>query len=578
MRIEKTRLESEVFSLLREWCDALIRLQIDMPGNSDFDGAFLCPACKVIHGRCHDAIYPMMCMADRTGDDKYLTAAKKLFRWGENMLCDDGGIYNDGQSTWNGITVFNAVALHDALLHHGHLLDGWTRAAWEARLQTMSDWLHTRLVVGMPTNINYFATNACAMALLGKYFHRADYTELAHSLLDYCLHHLTENMLFFGEGKPIDGRTPKGCTAIDVGGYNVEESLPSLCRAAMELGDDKALDAFKKSYRAHVEWMLPDGAWDNSVGTRTFKWTYWGSRTSDGCQEMLFRLGREDPVFAEAALRNLRLYETCTHDGLLFGGRDYFRHGERACSHHTFCHAKVLASVLDEGLYDFERVPLPSDTFQGMRHYPEMDTWRLAAGPWRADVTAYDFDYMTGGHASGGALSLLWHEKCGPVIASASVDYSMHEVHNQQLSLKKAEHRSVCPRIELTRNGKRWGQHYDFGATMTACEADGALRVHADAFLCDDRYHRMEGDGACALDYALTEDAMRVAGRVSKEVKDEAEYILPIVAETARVRVEKGALKGEPEPMFNLNPGFMAKEYRVLPDENGEFEVVITVE
>ena len=92
MKIEKTQLENEVFSLLKAWCDALIRLQIDMPGRSDFDGALLCPACKVIHGRCHDAIYPMMAVADRTGDDKYLTAAKKLFQWGENMLCDDRGL------------------------------------------------------------------------------------------------------------------------------------------------------------------------------------------------------------------------------------------------------------------------------------------------------------------------------------------------------------------------------------------------------------------------------------------------------------------------------------------------------
>ena len=28
---------------------------------------------------------------------------------------------------------------------------------------------------------------------------------------------------------------------------------------------------------------LPDGAWDNSFGTRNYKWSYRGSRTSDGC-------------------------------------------------------------------------------------------------------------------------------------------------------------------------------------------------------------------------------------------------------------------------------------------------------
>jgi hypothetical protein len=493
------------------------------------------------------------------------------------MLCDDGSLYNDGHSAWNGITVFNAVALHDALVHHGHLLDTETKAAWEARLLAMSEWLHSRLVVGLVTNINYFATNACAMALLGRYFGREDYIELSRSLLSHSLEHLTGNLLLFGEGKPNDAFTAKGCRPIDVGGYNVEESLPSLCRCAMELGDQKALGTLIQSYRSHLDWMLPDGAWDNSVGTRNFKWTYWGSRTSDGCQEALFWLGKSDPVFAEAALRNLRLYEKCSHDGLLFGGPDYYRHGEKACVHHTFCHAKVLAGVLDEGLYDFERVPLPSDVFRGMKYYPEMDTWRIACGPWRADVTAYDFDYMTGGHASGGALSLLWHETCGPVIAVGAVDYSLHEAHNQQLSLKKAEHRSVCPRIELVRDGKRWGQHYDYSAGMTADEEPGSLHIHLDASLCDDRCQRFNGDGSCTLDYTLTAESLRIAGMVSKEIRAEAEYILPIAAERAAVCVGKGTLNGEPEPVFNLNPGFMGREYRIRPDENGEFELVITV-
>ena len=121
--------------------------------------------------------------------------------------------------------------------------------------------------------------------------------------------HISENGLLFGEGQPNDAVSEKGCTAIDMGGYNVEESLPSLCRYAMESGDKEAFNVFVDSYRAHLEFMLPDGAWDNSIGTRAFKWTYWGSRTSDGCQEVLFHLGKQDPVFAEAALRNLDLYE-----------------------------------------------------------------------------------------------------------------------------------------------------------------------------------------------------------------------------------------------------------------------------
>ena len=576
MIITKNELQGKTFHLLQAWCDELIHLQISMPGNARFDGAILCPACQVIHGRCHDAIYPMMYMADATGDQKYLDAAKKLFRWGETMLCDDGGLYNDAQSTWNGITVFNAVSLCDALKKHGHLLDAQTKREWEARLLRMGDWLFQNLRLGMRTNINYFATNCNAMALLGNYFDRDDYRQLARELARYCMRHISENGLLFGEGQPNDAVSEKGCRAIDMGGYNVEESLPSLCRYAMESGDKEAFNVFVDSYRAHLEFMLPDGAWDNSIGTRAFKWTYWGSRTSDGCQEVLFHLGKQDPVFAEAALRNLELYEKCTHDGLLFGGRDYYAHGEHACSHHTFCHAKVLAGALDGGFEDLERMPLPSDNFSGLKYYSEIDSYRVGVGDWRANVTAYDFNYMTGGHASGGALNLLWNRKTGPVIAVGAVDYSMHEIHNQQLSLKKAEHRSVCSRVELVKSGVRYANHYDFHASMNAEERDDIVVIRASAVLCDNHNAPIPENYVCTLTYTFAKDCVRIHGRVDAAIADQAVYYLPIVQGSAAAEVETGALLSR-EKSFNLNPGFLCTEYKIAPNERGEFAVKLFV-
>ena len=66
---------SVYFDLLQQWCDAMIRLQPHDLG-PEFDGGLLCPACKYQHGRCGDAVYPFMYMADRTGDRKYVEAAK----------------------------------------------------------------------------------------------------------------------------------------------------------------------------------------------------------------------------------------------------------------------------------------------------------------------------------------------------------------------------------------------------------------------------------------------------------------------------------------------------------------------
>jgi hypothetical protein len=85
-----------------------------------------------------------------------------------------------------------------------------------------------------------------------------------------------------------------------------------------------------------MEFMLPDGAWDNSWGTRNFKWTWWGSRTSDGCHPAYRLLADRDPRFAEVSRRNLALMAACTHDGLLYGGPHYRAAGYAPCIHHTF--------------------------------------------------------------------------------------------------------------------------------------------------------------------------------------------------------------------------------------------------
>lgn len=574
MILKRSDAENEMFALLRQWCDALVAHQAHMPHDPALDGGILCPACGMIHGRCVDAVAPLLFMAKCTGDETYLRAARRLFAWGENMLCGDGSMRNDAKSPWRGVTVFQAVALHDALSFGGDLLPEEERAAWTARLRGMGDWLCANLAVGAHAYINYYAANACAMALLGRMFGDLAYLARASELAAYCFSHVSENGLLYGEGSPHDARTAKGCLAIDAGGYNAEESLPCLTRYAAVMQDADALERCRKLWRAHLLWMLPDGAWDDSVGTRAFKWTYWGSRTSDGCQDALFQLGREEPAFAEAAWRNFLLLRACTHGGLLYGGMDLKAHGDLPCIHHTFCHAKALAAALEAGLYDFVRCPLPADEPEPVRFYPENDTYRIACGDWRADVTAYDADNRRAAHATGGAVSLLWRRGCGAVVACGMVDYALAEPFNQQLPRDGDEQRSPCPRIEATVNGKRVAQHYDFTAILSAEASDGKVTVDARTQLCDAAHVPAEGC-RCALTYTLTKEGLRIEGTVP--AAENARYILPVLSPQARVDVLRGTQAGEPEPIFCLSPGFAGREYVVLPDETGCFTVRISL-
>ena len=563
----------QMSALLLQWCDALVRLQIDQPDEKRLDGGILCPACGAVHGRCHEAVYPLLCAARLTGEVRYLSAAKRLFAWGGNLQSADGGFRNDFKSDWKGVTVFAAIALHDALLFHGDLLQSEEKRAWKARLSEMGAWLFENLTEQTGAYLNYCAANACAMALLGRYFLREDYLARAGQLAAHCLTHVTRNGLIFGEGHPTDVVSKKGCRAIDVGGYNVEETLPSLLRCASVLGDSRMIDTCRVLWRAHLDWMLPDGAWDDSTGTRSFKWTYWGSRTSDGCQAALFDLGKEAPMFAEAAWRNFELLRRCTYDGLLTGGPDDRRNGEPACVHHTFCHAKVLASAIDGGLPAFERVGLPSDHPDAVRFYPELDVYRVAFGKWRMDVSGYDVAYSGARHAAGGSISLLWHADAGPLIAVGMIDETLREPHNQQLSVHPELQRSGCPRIE-TRGDARYGQHNCAYAGLSAEQLPGGVKIHVQAALCDKTGQPMT-DGGCTLEYLLTEDNLDVTGSVEAKLADQVRFVLPLIGEKAQVGVIDGRLLCPPETMFSRSPGFLGREYSILPDETGRFQIRI---
>ncbi|WP_315815687.1 hypothetical protein [Paraflavitalea speifideaquila] len=111
--------------------------------------------------------------------------------------------------------------------------------------------------------------------------------------------------------------------------------------------DEEVLQAVTRSLQTHMELMLPDGGWDNSWGTRNYKWTYWGSRTSDGCQPAYVLLADRDPRFYKVALKNTELLQQYTHEGLLYGGPHYLSHKVLSSVHHTFCHIKALTTILD---------------------------------------------------------------------------------------------------------------------------------------------------------------------------------------------------------------------------------------
>ena len=560
-------METVYFDLLKQWCDSLIAHQVRGMGPA-FDGAFLCPACKYEHGRCVDAVYPFLYLADRTGDPRYVRAAEAVVSWHErHMTCDDGGVYNDPNSDWRGITVFAATALCEALERHGSLLSPGVRAAWTDKLARMSEWLFLNLDESSHTNINYVATNAAALALTGRFLDKPAYLARASRLAAYVLERITPNGLLWGEGKPRDALTPRRCRPIDVG-YNVEESIPSLVKYALAADDRPAQDQLTEVLRKQLAFMLPDGAWDNSFGSRNNKWTYFGSRTSDGCQAGYALLADRDPAFAEAALRNALLLRDCTRNGLLHGGPHYAQNGVSPCIHHTFTHANALTCALDAGIERHTgRVSLPCDHPAPVAHFPEVDTWKLAAGDLRATVTGYDYD-LSAGHASGGSLTLLWHPSTGPIVAGSVVDYRLVEPLNQQQVLFRSRHRSLVPRVELWRDGVRYAQCYDTRSVLSVSGDAQEIRVEVRASLVSLDQRALPSPVCAELTYLLTDREVTLSGRVLGEGAREARFLLPVIAQSVLVEIPG---EHSSAPVFFLTGGFSATEYALLPDADGRF-------
>ena len=573
-------------SLLQSWCDGLLAHQVTL-ADPALHGSLLCPACSIIHGRCADAVYPLLRVAHTTGDRKYVTAAILLYDWAErNVSRADGSWINDVTlSSWQGITVFHTIALAEALRHHGELLDAGTRQRWTERVSRAAKFLDGFISI-QTGNINYPVTSTYCFALCGELLKEPRYTDRARKLAAQTLDYFTANGFLYGEGHPLTNLTPKKCRPVDLG-YNVEESLPALAQYALLTNDKPVLEQTIAALRTHLEFMLPDGAWDNSWGTRNYKWSWWGSRTSDGCHPALILLASHEPMFREAAYRNLELMDTCTHKGLLYGGPDYFTHGDQPCIHHSFTHAKSLATVLDstkENPTPSPRLAVPRDQPYGLRSFPEIGTHLAAIGDWRATVTEYDWEYVEqvqsgsgnggGGHVTGGTLSLLYHRTLGPLCTASMTQYQIIEISNQQVHLD-TPHMALTPRIELTAAGKTYTSTSDFTATLTS--AASATRINFEArgrLLTAAHQPPSTGDVRYHFTYNLTPAIVEIIASTDAP----SSFILPIIAkqnetvaqpnpQTIRITKPSGILTittdhpagFDPIPQqrtFNLVPGF----------------------
>lgn len=538
---------SSAESLVATWCDALLARQISGTGDKMIDGGIACPACGVMHGRVCDLVYPLVYRWSTTGDKKYLAAAEKAVEWSEaTMLREDGGLYNDYQTLWWGTTVFAQIAIGKTLLYYGDRLPRDLHSRWSEIFRRETDFVVERFDEKFvnTTNVNYPAAFCEAMALAGVVLKDDDKTARAKAMAEKLMAQFLPDGLVTGEGAPMSKRSPHGHAYVDLG-YNLEETLPSLLAYAEMCGDEKMKDAVLASAARHAEFILPDGGIDDSFGSRSPKWTYYGSRTSDGMLPVLAALAKAGVPWAGRAMeRHLELFRRCTNSaGLLAGGVQYEAADEPACVHHSFAHIKSLVDVLRGGSIPRKGADarLPRENCYGLKSFPSIGVELAAVGPWRATFAGGDsfVQGMVGHRVSGGGPSLLWHEAVGPLIVGTMADYSIIEARNLQDLRHERTVLSMMPRIEA---GDMSSSARDVDVAMNAACVSNAVVCSARGQLTGKRGSR---GAAYELVSRVDEKVFSLCGKCDVD----ACFILPVVAlntdrveiGNGRVRIEKGS-------------------------------------
>ena len=572
-----------IFDLLKEWCDGMINVQIIKPSDAEVHGQFKCPT-GWMHGRVINAVYPFFCMAKITGEQKYLDAGIAVFEWGKNVTKSNGAWTNDvDPKSWEGTTVFVAIALADTLKFHGDLIDETRKKRWYKRLEQAMEFVYNRFPIVGNSNINYSATTIYALYSIGKMLNNTKYLERSKDMANQIKSYFSEpNALLFGEiqNKNKKALSPKGLPGIDLG-YNIEESLNNLVLYALDTKDDELLQILKKSLDSHLQFILPDGGIDNSFGNRMFKWTYWGSRTSDGMQPAFSLMAGNNPALGTATFKNTELLKQCTKDGLLYVGLHYVSHGLEASVHHTFAHAKPLATILDQ--WDFlpkidKTAPLPRAVANGETYFKELDVSLFGKGDWRGTISAYDSIYSTRKdvrQATGASLCTLYHMKVGLLCTSSLAKYKLLEVHNQQE--QPGEDFALTPRIETFKDKVWYTNLFDLEATFTSKDETNKLEYNAKVQLKNEDFEEVtETASNFNLNYITTLEKLEIILTTNEDVKTTTVFVLPIVSPTGEkvtqvseneVTIEKpdGTVKITSEKVLKIKETLKQRLFNMVP-------------
>jgi hypothetical protein len=226
-------------------------------------------------------------------------------------------------------------------------------------------------------------------------------------------------------------------------------------------------------------------------------------------------------------------------------------------------------------------------------------------------VTENDYEYVEqvqvgggsagGGHATGGALTLLYHRGLGPILTGSMTEYKLIEISNQQV-IRSGPSMALTPRIECVVAGASGGTYTslsDLAAVLTASETAGQVGFEARGRLLTAGHKPAAGgEVQYRLKYTVSAGGVEIVARADGAARP-LRFILPVIsrsdevvaqpdATTVRIAKAKGALvvrtdaaqgfEAVPkERTFNLVPGFECAVIAVAMETGKEVRIQIEV-
>lgn len=566
------------YRLLKKWCDKLDDLQITERTSSGVYGGILCEGCGYIHGRQADVVYPMVTLYAKTGDKKYLECAKNAVLWQKNNVRKRSGFnINDTFCLWFGVTEFYLISLGLTLYEFGDILPKDLKKEWREEFDTVLSACFQNAIfifregTSVATNylVAYLTANAVAYKVTGEEKYRLE----AINQEDKMLGAICEEGHFYGEA---GGRqcTDKGHKNIDLG-YNIEESIGNFALYAKLLDREHILKLCAQMVKSSLEFMLPDGAWDNSWGSRGVKWTYYGSRTTDGASLALRLVADEEPLAYEACLRYTSLLESMTYSDLLSGGKMYDKAGITPCVHHAFAHAKTVAYVVNHPFEQGERTQLPRDVRYGFKEVKSAGVTLISKGEFRCTATATSLNFAGGQSIKGGSITCLYHNGYGVLLAGNGKYFSLIEPTNMQAPYDTD---NICQTLRI-----------DNGEYSSMLCSDACIKTDGNSYIATGRLESFSGKQSdeYTLKYLFEENEFKIfaCGKGTLYLPFVCDYSEKVAAEKNSVRYGRISIKSDiplvmeegrfGDRIFNTVGGFVTLPLKCYLD--GECEITVTV-